>query len=273
MEYPKEFVNLLAENKEECLIGWGNPNAKILVIGKESAIPQDENEGKRQYELEILQNHILWDENIRRKTCQEDIVPFQFDESGNHIVNAGDITYNPLYPYKGQEFVVRHNRKGIIIGKKGTSSTWYNYQKLCNLILERENSPKVNDFFKYFFTTELSAATAKFSRDADKIAKEISISNRKKLLCHPYFQNFPIVILAVGHYPKEHGIIIEDLFKTKYEGKTNDVGKLWYNIHSSATNVPKLLIHTNQLSMVSHNLIKAIAGKCRDFVCSYNIVL
>ena len=39
MEYPKEFVNLLAEKKEECLVGWGNPNAKINVQGKETAIP------------------------------------------------------------------------------------------------------------------------------------------------------------------------------------------------------------------------------------------
>lgn len=69
MEYPKEFVNLLAEKKEECLIGWGNPNAKILVVGKESAIHNIE--GKKQYELEILQNHIQWNINIKEKTSQE----------------------------------------------------------------------------------------------------------------------------------------------------------------------------------------------------------
>lgn len=270
MEYPKEFVNLLAENKEECLVGWGNPNAKILVIGKEPAIPND---GKEQYELEILQNHMLWDKNVRERTCQEDIVPYQFDESGDHILNASDITYNPLYPYKGQEFAVRKERKGVVIGKKGTSSTWYNNQKLCNRILGREISPKMNDFFKYFFTTELSTATAKYSHEVDKTAREESIRNRKTFLCHPFYQKFPIVILAVGHYPREHGIIIEDIFKTKYEGKTHDVGRFWYNVHNSATNIPKLLIHTNQLSMVSYDLIKIIAEKCRYFVKSNNIEL
>jgi len=277
MEYPKEFVNLLAEKQEECLIGWGNPNAKILVVGKESAIHNIE--GKKQYELEILQNHIQWNINIKEKTSQEDIVPFQFDESGDHILNAGDITYNPLYPYKGQEFNVRRefrNNEGIVYrvtGKKGTSSTWYNYQRLCNLILGREVSPKMNDFFKHFFTTELSTATAKYSRDADMIARAHSIRNRKRFLCHPFYQRFPIVILAVGHYPMEHGIIIEDIFKTKYEGKPHDIGRFWYNVHNSATNIPKLLIHTNQLSMVSYDLIKVIAEKCRYFVKSNNIEL
>lgn len=268
MEYPKEFVNLLAEKKEECLVGWGNPNAKILVIGKEPAIPND---GKEQYELEILQNHMLWDKNLRERTSQEDIVPYQFDESGDHILNASDITYNPLYPYKGQEFAVRKERKGVIIGKKGTSSTWYNYQKLCNRILGREISPKMNDFFKYFFTTELSTATAKYSHEVDKTAREKSIRNRKTFLCHPFYQKFPIVILAVGHYPREHGIDIQSLFQTRWNQQTCVVGKNWYNIHFSATNTPKLLIHTNQLSMVSNDLIKEIADRCIDFKEKYRI--
>lgn len=273
MEYPKEFVNLLAEKKEECLIGWGNPNAKILVVGKESAIHNIE--GKKQYELEILQNHIQWNINIKEKTSQEDIVPFQFDESGDHILNAGDISYNPLYPYKGQEFNVRRefrNNEGIrVTGKKGTSSTWYNYQRLCNLILGREVSPKMNDFFKHFFTTELSTATAKYSHDADIIARAHSIRNRKKFLCHPFYQRFPIVILAVGHYPREHGIDIQSLFQTRWNQQTCVVGKNWYNIHYSATNTPKLLIHTNQLSMVSNELIKEISNRCIDFKEKYGI--
>lgn len=40
MEYSNEFKDLLLKS-EESLIGWGNPNASILIIGKESAIPKD----------------------------------------------------------------------------------------------------------------------------------------------------------------------------------------------------------------------------------------
>lgn len=275
MEYPKDFINLLASKKEECLIGWGNPNAKILVIGKESAIPKDDNiDGKRQYELEILQNHMLWDNNIRERTSQEDIVPFQFDESGDHIMNASNITYNPLYPYKGQEFAVRQKRKGIIIGKKGTSSTWYNYQKLCNLILDREVSPQVNDFFEYLFTTELSTATAKYSHEVDKRARENSIRNRKEFLCHPFFQKFPIIILAAGSYPFVFDITPNnfwgpDVEYNEYPGCTKGIYKIAY----TKGNDKKLFVQTYQLSMISKELVESIAGKCKSFIEANHIEL
>jgi hypothetical protein len=275
MEYPKDFINLLASKKEECLIGWGNPNAKILVIGKESAIPKDDNiDGKRQYELEILQNHMLWDNNIRERTSQEDIVPFQFDESGDHIMNASNITYNPLYPYKGQEFAVRQKRKGIIIGKKGTSSTWYNYQKLCNLILDREVSPQVNDFFEYLFTTELSTAAAKYSHEVDKRARENSIRNRKEFLCHPFFQKFPIIILAAGSYPFVFDITPNnfwgpDVEYNEYPGCTKGIYKIAY----TKGNDKKLFVQTYQLSMISKELVESIAGKCKSFIEANHIEL
>lgn len=54
MEYSNEFKDLLLKS-EESLIGWGNPNASILIIGKESAIPKDnDSRGREQYEREII---------------------------------------------------------------------------------------------------------------------------------------------------------------------------------------------------------------------------
>lgn len=282
MEYPKDFINLLASKKEECLIGWGNPNAKILVIGKESAIPKDDNvDGRKQYELEILRNHILWDKNKRERTSQEDIVPFQFDESGDHIMNAGDITYNPLYPYKGQEFKVRRefrNNEGVVYrvtGKKGTSSTWYNYQRLCNQILGRKVSPKMNDFFKYFFTTELSTATAKYSHEVDKTARENSIRNRKEFLCHPFFQKFPIIILAAGSYPFVFDITPKNFWGTdvEYNEYHGDTKEGIYKIAYAKGNDKKIFVQTYQFSMISKKSVESIAEKCKSFIDANNIEL
>ena len=39
MNYSKEFRDLIAcANKENDFIGYGNPNAKILIIGKEESL-------------------------------------------------------------------------------------------------------------------------------------------------------------------------------------------------------------------------------------------
>ena len=272
MEYPKEFVNLVNSTTEN-LIGWGNPNAKILIVGKESAIDE---KNIPQRNKEIVENRKQWEFNYHNNVDFNDVIELKFDESDKYYIEK---YYNPLYPYKGQEFNVRHefrNAEGFVYrvtGKNGTSSTWYNYQRLCNFILGRELFPKKNDFFKYFFATELSTATAKYSHDANKIAKEDSIKNRKKFLYHPFYQGFPIVVLAVGHYPRKHNIDIEALFQTRWNQHTCIVGKNWYNVHYSTTNNPKLLIHTNQLSMVSNDLIKEIADRCIEFKNKYNIEL
>ena len=160
-------------------------------------------------------------------------------------------------------------------GKGGTSRTWYQYQKLWGLIsLNQENAPSETiNYHEHCFSTELSTASEKYSNLVNPKTRLNSIENRKGLLCHPFYQKFPIVILAVGHYPQAHNIDIESLFQTLWNKQACVVGKNWYNVHFSATNKPKLLIHTNQLSMVSNELIKEIADRCIDFKNKYGIRL
>lgn len=278
MEYPKEFENLLESTKEN-LIGWGNPNAKILVVGKESAIAKGKNsKADEQYEKEIICNRDLWrDKKLR--ISQDDIVPFIFNESGSEILNYDKITYNPLYPYKGQEFCVRRVKgKGenkIIIGKKGTSLTWYNYQRLCDLIREQPIiKNKVNDFHKYFFTTELSDEAGMTSSDPNPDKRKISIENRKLLFKNDFFKSFPIIILAAGNYPERFGVNYETFW-----GPTPDVETIInpckgiYKIVYAKGKQRKLFIQTYQLSMVSGNLIMTIADYCRRFRIENKIII
>lgn len=278
MEYPKEFENLLITTKEN-LIGWGNPNAKILVVGKESAIAKGKNsKADEQYEKEIIGNRDLWRKEELR-VSQDDIVPYIFNESGSEILNYEKITYNPLYPYKGQQFCVRRVKgKGenkIIIGKKGTSLTWYNYQRLCDLIREQPIiKNKVNDFHKYFFTTELSDEAGMTSSDPNPVKRKQSIDNRKLLFKNDFFKSFPIIILAAGNYPERFGVNYDSFW-----GPTPDVETIIspckgiYKIVYAKGERRKMFIQTYQLSMVSENLIKMIANYCKSFRFENNIII
>lgn len=280
MEYPKEFENLL-ESTEENLIGWGNPNAKILVVGKESAIAKGKSsKADKQYEKEIIGNRDLWRKKELR-ISQDDIVPYIFNESGSEILNYDKTTYNPLYPYKGQECRVRRvfkNEDGSIkkiIGEKGTSLTWYNYQCLCDYIREQPIiKNKVNDFHKYFFTTELSDEAGMTSSDPNPDKRKRSIENRKLLFKNDFFKSFPIIILAAGNYPERFGVNYETFW-----GPTPDVETIInpckgiYKIVYAKGERRKLFIQAYQLSMVSGNLIITIADYCRRFRIENKIII
>lgn len=269
MNYPKEFVKLVKETNgflEGELLGVGNPASSILLVGKEPAIQKGL---EQQRKLEIENNYEQWKFNLEMNTDISTVLPMS------------DINdYNPLYPYKGQKYKVRieeviDGKKKVKQGAEGTSKTWYQYQKLWDCIrFERDDFHSgIIDYHEHCFSTELSSANEKYSSRVIYDDKKKSIEKRKGLLCHPFYQGFPIVILAVGHYPKEHGIDLESIFQTKWDTRTRFVGRFWYNIHHSVTNKPKLLIHTNQLSMVSNVLIKEIAERCIDFKYKHHLKL
>ena len=282
--YSKDFIELVkkvknSENEDYGqyieYIGVGNPNAKILIIGKESAI--DVKKEEKQYEREILKNAEGWLQNIDNNVT---LLDADKDEKWKKDSNA---SINPLYPYRGQRFTVyRKKKNGTEIGCGGTSSTWYNYQKIINNM----RSISLNDerkrticFHEYCFSTEFSSISAEYSKEADPRKRNESIKVRTaELLNAPFYQQFPIVIVATGHYPKEFGIDLEVLFGVKWDGKTigrqekEELKRNWYNVHHG--NQPKLLIHTNQLSMnITDELLRLIAKECDTFVKNNNIKL
>lgn len=269
MEYPKEFESLINAEKSNYVgefIGVGNPASNILIIGKEPAIPKEKEE---QRQLEVENNYKQWETNLQQGIGIDKVLS----------MNKRGYEYNPLYPYRGQKFLVYMDKKvdgkKLIRGEGGTSKTWYQYQKIWDIIrYGKENiHSEIINYHEHCFSTELSSANEKYSYLVASEDRLNSIAKRKALLCHPFYQRFPIVILAVGHYPREHGIDIQSLFQTRWNQQTCVVGKNWYNVHFSATNTPKLLIHTNQLSMVSNELIKEVADRCIDFKNKYGIRL
>lgn len=276
--YPDSFIELVHKTNDNNsllygqYIGTGNPNARILILGKECAI--DKNNKPQQYENEIVANAKNWNKNIDNNVSIENA---DKDELWKKNINS---QINPLYPYRGQYF--KRNKNNNL----GTNPTWYNYQKILINILTDLNITvpidKANKVFlhEYCFLSELNSETDRYSKYVDSNKRKKSIDSRKVLFGENFFQQFPIVIVAAGHYPHEHDINLEKIFGVKWNGITINnkynscLNRNWYNIHrETAGRNPKLLIHTNQLSVVTTELLNQLAIECSDFIKESSISL
>lgn len=245
MEYRKDFIELInslknEDNKNLRFVGLGNPNSKILIIGKECSFNLDKEQDRFLYKLENQDNLQQWIYNIENEIGLETLSYWE-----NH-----PNLYNPLHPYKGQyNKVIRNNNDG-------TSETWVKYQKLIDQILQK-NKPERIDFHKYAFITELSNIVMPSSRKSEETKESINI-RCKKLFSHNFFKSFPVVIIHCGHYIRNYKINLEETFNQKFQ-RTDDDGD-WINVH---INGDRILLHTRHLSMCSDKLIERIAGNIR----------
>lgn len=198
--------------------GQGNPNADILIIGKESTDTSKD----------LISKTIIRCRDINERDAPRLI------EFSNH--------------------------------------TWANYQKLINIIYNRESvfSDKW-DFEKYAFTTEMNNKPSKRSR----LTKDIKegINQRLEFLKQSEFiQSFPVVILACSNYisnNEEKGYKINETFRVKFDDERNEegqpVGKHFYNKNywfytHHCTDRAKLVIHTIQLSQIKKELFEDMAS-------------
>ncbi len=240
----KELITFLDENfsNNELLkyIGTGNPNADILIIGKESSI---DDKDSKQYKLELENNFQSW--KSKEKFKQKDISNFySWDD------------YDPIYPYKGQKYMIDNG------SNNGTSRTWYTYQKLINYVFDTPNNSEI-DFHKKVFITEVNSSPSRKTKDADIS----SINVRKDLILKSeFFQSFPVVIISgVGYFKiTANSNQIEDTFKVMFKEMklAGDKQSQPYWIHSNKFNHPsKLLINTYQLSIrITDILLQEIAS-------------
>lgn len=245
MENKKEFIELIDSLKNENdenlrFVGLGNPNSKILIIGKECSFDLDKKQDSFFYKLENQDNLQQWVYNIENGIDLETLPYWE---------NNPDF-YNPLYPYRGQfNKVIRNNNDG-------TSQTWVQYQKLIDRILQKDKPERI-DFHKYTFITELSNIVMSNSIKSKETKESINI-RCQKLLSHDFFKTFPFVIVHCGHYIRNYKIDLEKTFNQSYQ-RTDDDGD-WINVHK---NGDRILLHTRHLSMCSDRLIERIASYIR----------
>lgn len=215
-------------------IGTGNPEAHILILGKEVATDKsndEHNQNLKSWERDI--NKTIWDIPTRL---------FNLDSN------------SPICLYKGQ-YLKRYDKKD----NWGTSVTWINYQKLHNYIFG--NSFGRINFHKNFFISEVNGVPSKKTAGADTS----TVENRKLFFKKSnYFQNFPVVILGgVGYFKfSENQNEIEEIFGVKFKEKCLADGKenqpYWLHWSEDET---KLVINTHQLSMnISDKLLQEMAG-------------
>ena len=243
-EFPASFIEMVDQaclNSEEFyktnsretapnpyFIGMGNPNSKILIIGKELAFDADSSGELLKLQNESINNPYQWKEKISQ--------------------NSKSLLFDPSYPYNGET----HPRQG--------GRTWNRYQKLYENIETHLTVSEEENFHKNFFYTELNIVPSKSSRG---IRDEVLTDRITFFKGNTFFQNFKVIILACGDYlskfikTSSEDEKIEYMFGIK---KKCELGSKFrkLNIYTSKT---KLGIHTRQLSSgVRNDYLKEIAG-------------
>ncbi len=255
MNYSNEFRSFVKSClNEKTYVGIGNPNSKILIVGKEVAINQEKVKAGDLFEIKNMQNYNQnaqsWMENINNNVCQEDIPNWSCPD----YLNDEFALNNPL-----------HSFKSVTLKEHKEGQTFRKYQKLYNYIFGKViDLNSEYDFQNNIFLTELNDSPSHNTR----IAKKESIAKRKELFKNsPFIQSFQVVILACSNYIKNVGVgmerEIDDVFNVTFSHK-NCEHKFWVHFNESNT---KIVIHTRQLSAnVSNDFLKAIASEIAKFL-------
>lgn len=252
--YPSEFQNLLKKEYEsDSYIGQGNPASKILIIGKECTLA-DGNNAK------------IW------KTKSPENIKDWFESGWDWK------EYHPRQPFKGQLLLRDNKNDDIEKNNRGTSVTWMAYQKFINMLLPEDLQVQVKqqlNFYEYCFLTELSSKCMRTSRKNPETKKSIAQRlSPNGILAHPFFKQFPVVILGVYRYIDWYkdlsiiqnfdggfmkygykGIVVSEDEYSQYDEKTKERLRLYrtnngfkkgefINVHESA-NGKHILLHTN----------------------------
>ena len=124
----KQLIDDLDSMDIQPFIGYGNPDAKILIIGKECAFTEGSEDWIKFYQPNFKQ----WKDSFNGHGFgyKHGKLPYDFDNSNFH----------PIYPFYQQENTTSKYRNG-------TSRTYYYYQRLIDKI-RGDEAHKYIDFFQ-----------------------------------------------------------------------------------------------------------------------------
>ncbi|GHU67810.1 hypothetical protein FACS189413_03310 [Bacteroidia bacterium] len=242
-DYTPEFEDVLEHCKKHNLfLGEGNPNAQILLIGKEVGgnKPNSLEEIKQLSDRDVERNLKDWQDGYNLEKIKADIF------------------------------------------KNSKNPTWNNYQKLVSKILNSNldkydflNHCFMTELSQIHLPNSNYLKEKGWEKEGNNIRQK-NITERESLFSMTFFRSFPIIIMACGHYPRDFGFDIQYVFdvecKEKVLVRTERVKNRWYNIHIQNNGNSRILIHTRQFSTQRESsetlypLINTIAEKCRSFI-------
>lgn len=237
MNYNKNFNDLIGHSiKHNQYVGLGNPNAKILFIGKEAGMPLDS---------KIIDGSAYsWKENnysIRFTPKKENV------KKHTHTWQK----YQKLY-----EQIFDRLKIEVIPKKEDFEITFVENVFTTEL-------------------SNLAAPTTNEAKKIDGFARELK-KRKEHFWNSEFVKNFPIVLITASDnkYIETYRGEVCKLFNVVFHeemicGKSN---KMW--IHYSDNENPKLVIHTRQLTNgASNKLINKISKLISEFVIENNIKL
>lgn len=238
MSYNEHFETLLSNIANDQIIGIGNPNAKILFIGKEPGIEI----GKESYHGSLKS----WQDRIHNYSNK--YVPSEMNlRNLNHTWQR----YQKLYDQIIEKTTIKSN------GDK--------------------NDKYEITFIENVFTTELSNLHAPNTKEAKKQANFTSELKRRKeeYFNSSFIDNFPIILIFASdnNYIETYPGEVCEMFKVKFDSLYEYPGKdkIWIH-YSENKDKPKLVIHTRQLTnRISPDLIASLSDIISNFMHNYSI--
>lgn len=97
--YTEDFIEFVKKGINNFYIGTGNPNSKILIIGKESAIETTDLQSFEWY----VNNAQDWQNRIENKTCE--VLEYHVDEKHPLRKSWGKNTWSKYQKYRGFAFL------------------------------------------------------------------------------------------------------------------------------------------------------------------------
>lgn len=236
--YEQVFLSLLNRCRnqygfqDDFIIGSGNPNSEILLVGRE---PSND-----AFNTNTLGHYI-------------DVANGKGQDFWTHIKRE---EYNPVTK------IPNHWRSG--------KALWVQYQKLCDIIYPdyKKDRREIIDFEEHVFCSEMNGSpspqTGKAIKDSLPIRKELFFTDH-------FFDRFPVIILACGNYinnssPNPEEREIDRIFRVSFceERKCGNRNTYWIHYNEDKT---RLVIHTRNLCAdVSKDLIKGIGTVVHKFL-------
>lgn len=234
--YTESFVQLINRCRSQYhfngdfIIGSGNPDSRILFVGKEPTGDAKKTNTLEHYEQRIQEGKT--DNWTRVKNVET-------KEQGSE----------PSYWRCNQ-------------------TLWARYQALIDYVFPDRisNRKEIFDFEEVVFCSEMNGSPSKRTKDANKDR----IQERKLFFKDPFFDRFSVILLACGNYinnisnnPEEREI--DSIFGVRFERECG-TGKNRFWVHKN-TDESRLVIHTRNLSNgIPNDMLEDMAKIIRPFL-------